>query len=284
MNNIIACIDESENTDSICAISAWASKQTSLRVSLLHVASPHYDTASIVDLSGQIGLGAKSNLLKKLTSIDEEHGKLEQKKGQILLEHAAAELVSKNIKAEIIHRRGSLVQTVSELEKKAELFIMGKYGERTNQELHQLGYNIESVAQTVRKPLLVVTRNAKPISQFLIAFDGSLNSEKAVSYIADKDLLKGAECHLIQVGELNENDKETLNKSAKKLEDAGFKVTTRIIKDKSVSAAVTNYIEKNSIDLLAIGAYRHSKIHNLIFGSTTTSLLRKSDVPVLLFR
>jgi nucleotide-binding universal stress UspA family protein len=36
--------------------------------------------------------------------------------------------------------------------------------------------------------------------------------------------------------------------------------------------------------LLAMGAYGHSRIRQLIVGSTTTTLLRTSAVPVLILR
>jgi len=39
-----------------------------------------------------------------------------------------------------------------------------------------------------------------------------------------------------------------------------------------------------AIDLLLMGAYGHSRIRNLIIGSTTTSMIRSCKIPVLLFR
>ncbi|MGA0985104.1 MAG: universal stress protein [Burkholderiaceae bacterium] len=39
-----------------------------------------------------------------------------------------------------------------------------------------------------------------------------------------------------------------------------------------------------SIDLLVMGAYSHSPIRSLIFGSKTNELLRSSSVPTLLVR
>ena len=88
MNSIIACIRDSGNTDSICNISACIAERISLPVSLLHVSSQHYDTASEIDLSDEMDLGSKSDLLKKLTTIDENHNKLEQRKGKLLLANA----------------------------------------------------------------------------------------------------------------------------------------------------------------------------------------------------
>jgi len=38
------------------------------------------------------------------------------------------------------------------------------------------------------------------------------------------------------------------------------------------------------IGLLVMGAYGHSRIRNLVIGSTTTEMLRICPVPVMLFR
>lgn len=42
-------------------------------------------------------------------------------------------------------------------------------------------------------------------------------------------------------------------------------------------------VEKKS-QMLIMGAYGHSRIRNLIIGSTTTSLVRSCRLPILMFR
>jgi len=44
------------------------------------------------------------------------------------------------------------------------------------------------------------------------------------------------------------------------------------------------YIDQHNIDFLIMGAYGHSRIRNLVIGSTTAQILRGSHIPVLLFR
>ncbi|HCI19813.1 MAG TPA: universal stress protein UspA, partial [Alphaproteobacteria bacterium] len=47
---------------------------------------------------------------------------------------------------------------------------------------------------------------------------------------------------------------------------------------------ISDHVEQHSIDLLVMGAYGHSRIRNLMIGSTTTQMIRSCLVPVLLFR
>lgn len=289
MSKIITCIDGSTHTDSVCHLSAWAAKSTKLPISLLHVVTPHSDVAnkiaSQVDFSGSIGLGAKSELLKELTEIDEARGKLEQRKGLLMLDHASEELASKGMKdVETLHLRGSLVETIIDLESKAEFIILGKYGEYTDDKPTIIGSHLESVARSIRKPLLIATKNTQEIKKFLIAFDGSPTAQKALDQIVQSNLLKDLECHLLKVGEKNDENKALLDQAEIKLKNAGFEVTSNLQTGAPVEDIVSKYIERHSINLLAIGAYGHSKIRSMILGSVTTSLIHKSKIPVLLFR
>lgn len=286
MGKIIACIDGSGYADSVSHLSAWIYKRTGLAISLLHVVAPHSEMEAKTDMTGHIGIGVKSNLLEELTKLDEEHGKLELKKGQLMLEHAKEVLDAKgvNTQPEILHRRGSLVETIQEFESQAEFIVMGKRGEHYHTASGHLGSNLERVARAIHKPLLVATQEINPIKKFLIAYDGSPSANKAVEYVSSNTLLKGLECHVLKVGDATPEAQEILKQAEEKLKMSGFKVHIHFKQGISVEDAVAEYIIAHSIDLLAIGAYGHSKIRSLILGSTTTSLIRKSEIPVMLFR
>jgi nucleotide-binding universal stress UspA family protein len=38
------------------------------------------------------------------------------------------------------------------------------------------------------------------------------------------------------------------------------------------------------VDLLVMGAYGHGRIRSLVVGSTTTAMVRRCKIPVLMFR
>ena len=47
---------------------------------------------------------------------------------------------------------------------------------------------------------------------------------------------------------------------------------------------IAREVETDHYDLLVMGAFGHSRIRNLIIGSTTTEMIRSCKIPVLLFR
>lgn len=285
MNKIIACIDSSPHADYVCRLAAWAAEKNSMNIALLHVVAQQGGASSTGDLSGSIGLGAKSALLKELAEMDEAQGKLELKKGQLMLAHAKSELAALGITAvENLHRRGDLAETLHELHSNAGLVVMGKRGENTAAAPEHLGSNLERVARTLNAPLLVAHENLQPVTRFLIAYDGGASCRKAVEYITANPLLKGAECHLLTIGDADSPAAKALQQAEDSLKHAGYDVKSTLTQDKPVYETVAAYSSAHDINLLVIGAYGHSKLRSLFLGSTTTALIRSAKTPVLLFR
>ena len=50
------------------------------------------------------------------------------------------------------------------------------------------------------------------------------------------------------------------------------------------SKALLNFIREGTVELLVMGAYGHNRLRELLVGSTTSSVIRKSTIPVLLTR
>jgi nucleotide-binding universal stress UspA family protein len=285
MSKIIACVDGSQHAESVCALTAWAANKTKETATLLHVVPSHYDDASVNDLSGQIGFGAKTELLQELANIEADKARLEQKKGTLILTHASERLEASGVTAiEKLHQRGTLAETVVDLEDAASLVIIGKRGETAANTPQHLGSNLIRVTRAVNRPLLVATREFQPIKKFLIAYDGSPNSEKALQFAKTSPLLKGLECHLLMVCKITPTQKDLFDKAQTSLKTAGYLVEGEIKDDSSVDAAVSQYIETHSINLLVMGAYGHSAMRRWVFGSATNAQIDKAHVPVLLFR
>lgn len=285
MSKILACIDGSAWADSVIELTAWAHERTGVPISLLHVVAPHSEVEAKTNLSGQIGLGAKSSLLKELAQLDEEHGKLELKKGQLMLTHARELLQEMNSTAsEILHRRGSLVETVDEFQDQADMIIMGKRGEHHQDAPDHMGSNLERVARTIHKPLLVAVPHPAPVRKYLIAYDGSESADKAIDFATTNPLLKGLEGHILKVGSDTPENNQILERASARMKEAGHSVEAKLITGKPVESVVGDYVAGHGIDLLVIGAYGHSRIRSLILGSTTSALIRGSKIPVMLFR
>ncbi|MFY5833431.1 universal stress protein [Acinetobacter baumannii] len=283
MSKIIACIDGSLVTNTVCDYAAWFSDKLNSPIKLLHVIDKPKAKAP-QDLSGAIGLGSRETLLKELVELEERKGKIELEHGQILLRDAKNYLLEKfSIDAQSFQRHGSVLETIMGMEDDIRVLVMGKHGNETEHDSSKIGTHIENVVRALHKPVLITSAPFSPPKSFLIAFDGSQTARKCVERIASSPLLKGLAVHLVYVGNPNSEMQNQLSWAKEQLESQGFNITSNTL-DGEVDKAIINYAEQHQIDLIVVGAYGHSKIRQFFIGSTTTKVITSANKPVLLLR
>ena len=84
---IIALVDGSIYSESVCHHAAWIAKATGAPVELIHVLGRR-DAPEQRDLSGAIRLGARSALMEELADLDAQRAKLMNHRGRAVLEDA----------------------------------------------------------------------------------------------------------------------------------------------------------------------------------------------------
>jgi nucleotide-binding universal stress UspA family protein len=284
MSKVLACIDGSIYTESVRDHAIWAAQRLAAPLEFLHVLERHPETAIAHDYSGNIGLDAQASLLSELATLDETRSKLALRRGRALLEHAAGEAKARGVEpTESRLRHGALVDTLTDLENDVRLVVIGKRGEHANFATMHLGRELERVARAMHRPILVASRSFKPINRILFAFDGSDTTRKGIEKIARSPLLKDLVCHLVMAGNDSPAAREQLQWAQQTLTAGGFGVNAEL-RSGAADAVIHQYVTSNSIDLLVMGAYGHSRIRQLIIGSTTTAMVRICLIPVLLLR
>ena len=284
MTHLIALIDGSAYSQSVCDHAAWMAKRTDASVDLIHVLGRRSVGSSPADLSGNLKLGARSALLAELAELDAQSTKLELRRGRILLDEAEQRLKDAGVETVTSKLRHSdVVDTVQEFEGGADAIIIGKRGEAADFAKLHLGSNIERVVRAATKPVFVASRAFRPINSFMIAYDGGESAEKAVKHIAQGKLFTDIHCSIITLGKARPDAEKRLEQAASRLRGAGYDVDASFI-DGEPDRAIKQKIEENKIDLLVMGAYGHSRMRHLIIGSTTTEMVRSCLVPVMMFR
>lgn len=281
---LIALIDGSPYAESVCDYAAWVAKKKNASIDLLHVLGRRSASGSGVNLSGNIGLGARTALLEELAEIDERRAKLELVQGRHLLEGAESRLRDAGIeKVSGKLRHGDLIEAVADFEQEADLIVIGKRGEAADFAKLHLGSNLERVVRATGKPVLVTSRAFKPVSKVLIAYDGGASAMKAVRHMAGSELFKELPCTLVMVGKETDEARAKMEEASGILKSAGMTVDISF-ETGDPDTAIKAKVEREGFDLLVMGAYGHSHIRNLIIGSTTTEMVRSCLIPVMLFR
>lgn len=284
MSKLIALIDGSAYSASVCEHAAWIANRAGSEVELVHVLGRRNASSEPSDLSGSIGLGARSALLEELAELDAQKARLAQKRGRAILVDAESLLSERGVAT--VHtrlRNGEIVETVQEMETDADLIVIGKRGEGADFDTFHLGSNLERVARSTSKPVLVAARSFKPIEKVLLAFDGGASSVKAVEFIARNKHFNSLSVHLLTAGQDNSNTRRQLEGAVATLKESGFEASCEVLSGPA-ETVISKVVDEQGFDLVIMGAYGHSRIRNMIIGSTTTVMIRSCKVPVLLFR
>lgn len=283
MSKVLACIDPSIYATSVVDHAAWAAARLEAAIEVLHVIQRKDAVAARHDLSGAVGLGAKSALLDELTRIDEAEGKLAQEKGRALLASARARLEEQGqADVALVHRHGGIVETIIERESDAELVVIGKRGASADFARGHLGSKVERVVRQSARPVLVVSRAFHRPRSAVIAFDGGPSARKAVPYAAASPLLREVELRLVMAGREDREGAEHLEWAREQL--ASRPGTTFTVGEGRPEDVIGAQVAATGAELLIMGAYGHSPLRTMLIGSTTTQMIRSCTIPVLLFR
>ena len=277
---LIALVDGSTYSKSVCNHAAWIAGRAGLSVELMHVLGRR-ETASAGDLSGSIALGARSALLKELSALDEQRSKLVVHRGRAILEDAKAIMDKAGVPAAVHLRHGDLVEAISEKETEAEMILVGKRGEAADFAKGHLGSNLERVMRAGNRPLFVASRAFHPIHKVLIAYDGSASAMRSVDYVARSPLYAALEVKVVTVGAATETAKKGLADARAMLAGAGLDAETEILSGQP-EEALGKLVGEARFDHLVMGTSGHSRLRALFIGSTTLEMIRSCKVPILL--
>lgn len=282
-DKIIALVDGSIYSQSVCEHAAWVAERTGWAVELLHILGRR-EGAGKADYSGSIALGARTALLEELADLDAQRARLTAHRGRAILEDARAILDGAGVNEITTRlRHGDIVDTVAEQEAGAEMILIGKRGEAADFAKGHLGSNLERIVRASKKPVFVAARAFKPISRVLMAYDGSASAMRAVEHVARTSLYRGLRVSVVTVGSASDAAHKGLADARAALEAAGITVETDIVAGQP-ETALAKLVEEAPFDMVVMGAYGHSRIRSLIIGSTTTEMIRSCKVPIVLTR
>ncbi|EKE74642.1 MULTISPECIES: universal stress protein [Roseobacteraceae] len=280
---LIALVDGSAYSESVCRHAAWIADKTKWKVKLYHVMNRRDDVEK-QDLSGAIRLGARSELLAQLSELDAARAKLSHAHGRAILEDAKALIAGDGvIEVETRLRQGDLVETVTAKDETGDMIVVGKRGETAGLALEHIGSNLERIVRASHKPVFIANRAFKQIEKVLVAFDGASSSLKAVDFIARSPLFVGLKVALVFAGKDTPEMTKALDSAVSTLKAGGIEAET-IIQSGEPEKVLSQLTAHEGYDLLVMGAYGHSRIRSLLIGSTTTEMIRLCHVPVLIMR
>ena len=277
MKRVIACIDSSPCIHAIAKAAAWVAHATGRELVLLHIVDYYPASHHLGEMSGVIGFESNAMLLKELADIEQKQSQLALQLSNELIQHMTEVLLQKyELQATRLQEKGDFLEQTLQLLKPDDVVILGRVGDHAAERNKPIGSNVENLIRGANCTVMTVGQDFKIPTRFLFAYEYSPNCQSMLQRICQSDLLKPLQCHLVYVGHLN----DILEQPAQQLRDAGFKVETAY-RYGDVAECILSYQQEHHLGLLVMGAFSHSKIHQLFLGSVATSIFRKTDVPLL---
>lgn len=277
---ILVCLDGSKLSRAVCDYGIYLSKELDLPLMLLHVVM-HSHLPSKMDLSGNLALGTRDDLLEEFVDgeMSESRGRII--KGRAVLKEFEAYALSQGVhKCQTLQRHGKLEDTLEELSPSTKIAIVGLRGE---EQKSQIGNHVEELIRNLAIPILLINNDFKPIESVLIAYDGSDFANKAIYELTKNPLFSEVKRFVANVNSDAASSKRILSEAQKMFQKENLEVATKTLSGDAVDA-ILDFARQSNIDIIAMGAYSHNRLKTRFFGSFTTKMFLESKKPLLLFR
>jgi nucleotide-binding universal stress UspA family protein len=279
IKNLLLCTDGSEFANVAADYAIWLAQQWGARVVLLHVTDSRLlEGPLMADLSGALGAQPYRAFLPQLQEVYRQ-------KAEMILSSVSGKCRDAGVKTDPAHKTGGLVDSILQEERRAELVVMGQHGEHAQWASGMLGSSVERVVRRSVKPCLVTPAAFREIGRVLAAYDGSKESSKSLSVAFDVTESLGASLTIVTVCQRADEEKASraLQEAASMAETHGLKPRCELLHGDAENE-ILKFADAETSDLIVMGAYGHTRIREWILGSTTTAVIRRSKIPVLLTR
>lgn len=279
MNKILICLDGSNLSKAVCDYGICIATNLNLPLVLLNVVE-HSHISKKVNLSGNIGLGSKDDLLNELANEEMNESKQQILKGKAVLKEMEEYVKSQNFtNYTTLQKHGTLYETLDELSNDLRIAIIGLKGESSS----NIGSQVEELIRTLSIPILLVNKEFTPIDSMLMAYDGSEYANKAIKIAKQNPIFPNVKKYIVNVNKDILVSTKILDDAKELFLNVDIDVETKSLSGDSVEA-ILQYQKENNLNIIVMGAYSHNRFRSAIFGSFTTKMLLDSRVPLLLFR
>ena len=278
IKSILVALDGSDHAEAAVEYALWLAERFRAHIQGLHVIDiVSIEGSFLHDISGSLGFEPYFDSSKIREALIE--------RGRLLLEAFAARCRNRGIVCDTAAPMGIIANEICDQARTADLVVVGHRGVNEQFSTGLLGSTTESVTRKCPKPVLVCPSKFREIRRPLLAYDGSPRSSAAMHAAAEIAAALGVPLSVVHVA----------TKTAAGAGDKSLEEARRYLQSYELAATLESVIghtpetiidllQQRDHDLLFIGAYGHSRIIEMVLGSTTEYVLRNSPCPVFLTR
>ncbi len=275
IKHILVPTDGSEYASIGVKYAVKLAKQCGAKLQGLHVVDIRLLEGPILrDISASLGTAPYINYQGNISMILEERGAAALKAFEL-------ECQKENLKYETVQETGVITRAILARSELCDLVVMGRGGEHTEWLDGLVGSTTSAVVRKSERPVLVTGTDVFETQQLVIAYDGSAHAKRALQTAAEIAAEWGMACHVLVVGA--DDDYHLLDEARAYLDS--YSVNSRYeLRQGDPSETIVAYARECNANLLVMGAYGHTKVRELVVGSTTVYALNHAPCPLLLLR
>lgn len=269
IKNILVPLDGSEFSESAMECAFHLAKKFGASVSAMHVVdSVALEGSFLHDVSGSMGFEPFMDFSTRMKTYLDENGKA-------ILKAFSERAEKAGIKSHTTLAFGVVASEICDAAAHADLVIIGRRGGNAAFEYALMGSVAETVVRKSPKPVLIVPGAFKAPKTLLLAYDGSAGAGKAMHSAAEFAKTLGLGLTVLTVAPAGRG--ESL------ISDAGEYLLSYDIKpefahiDGDPHLDIVRYCADKKVDMVFMGAFHHSRVVELVLGSTTEYVMRKID-------
>lgn len=226
------------------------------------------------DLNATMGTAPVMNFQDTIATLLNE-------RGQAALSAFKDACLAEGIEADTVLDTGVVHHSILEQAELADLLVLGRGGEHSDWLEGLMGSTTEAVLRRAKLPV-AVAGCTRPVSDgVVLAYDGSPHASQALKVAVQLAADTGASLRLLLVG--GEELQPAADEARRYLADHALEATLDF-RDGDTAANIVEYAQDVGAGLLVMGAYGHSRVRELLIGSTTTHVVNHATCPVLLCR
>lgn len=218
------------------------------------------------------------------STYQEESQRLLEEKAEKVLQRASEVLAEAGVAFQVEKESGSPVDIILEKSKLADLVVMGSRGEFERWSDKMLGATLEAVTRQCIKPILIVRKQFQPIRRLLVAYDGSLNSNRVLPWAGLIASQLNIPLTVLTVHHFPEDGERILQEARDYLSAYAVPNLELLLREGDPAEKIVDTCREIQADLILMGSYGHSRIREAILGSITVQVMRASPVPILMVK
>jgi nucleotide-binding universal stress UspA family protein len=277
VKTILVAVDGSAHADAALEHALWLAGRLEATLIGLHVVDiVSIEGSFLHDISGSLGFEPYLDFSAKMRDALRE-------RGRVLLDGFQQRCAARRVPCDTVLGMGIVANEICDRARVADLVVLGHRGVNEQFSSGLLGSTTESVTRKSPKPVFVAPVAFRDITRPLLAYDGSQRASAAMHAAAEMASALRLPLTVLHVARDDAADGTVVEEARRYLQSYGLDLRCETVTG-TAPERIVEFIRDREHDLLFIGAYGHSRIIEMVLGSTTEYVLRNAACPVFLAR